>query len=98
MIFRELASLRIFPFTGGNGALLIAFLRLEGRVVDVFSASKRGGELFGKRCAVESDMLKGIFISKMVLWVKLLVCPWSSWCQVGVSLGLFSSIVSQESL
>lgn len=52
------------------------FLRLEGRVVDVFSASKRGGGLSGKKCAVESDMLKGIFISKMVLWVKLLVCPW----------------------
>ena len=31
---------------------------------------------YRKRCAVESDMLKGIFISKMVLWVKLLVCPW----------------------
>lgn len=29
-----------------------------------------------KKCAVESDMLKGIFIPKMVLWVKLLVCPW----------------------
>lgn len=29
-----------------------------------------------KKCAVESDMLKGIFISKMVLWVNLLVCPW----------------------
>lgn len=42
--------------------LLIAFLRLEGHVVDVFSASKRGGGLSGKRCAVESDMLKGIFI------------------------------------
>lgn len=38
------------------------FLRLEGRVADVFSASKRGGGLSGKRCAVESDMLKGVFI------------------------------------
>lgn len=70
------ASLRILSFTGRNGALLIAFLRLEGHVVDVFSASKRGGGLSGKRCAVESDMLKGIFISKMVLWLKLLVYPW----------------------
>ena len=35
-----------------------------------------GGGLSGKKCAVKSDMLKGIFISKMVLWVKLLVCPW----------------------
>lgn len=62
MIFSELASLCILPFTRRNGALLIAFLRLEGHVVDVFSASKRGGGLSGKRCAVESDMLKGIFI------------------------------------
>lgn len=76
MIFCGLASLCILVFTGLNDALLIAFLGLEGRVVDVFSASKRGGGLSRKRCAVESDMLKGIFISKMVLWVKLLVCPW----------------------
>lgn len=76
MIFSGLASLCILPFTRRNGALLIAFLRLEGRVVDMFSALKRGGGLSGKRCAVESDMLKGIFISKRVLWVKLLVCPW----------------------
>lgn len=41
-----------------------------------FLLRKRGGGLYRKRCAVESDMLKGIFISKMVLWVKLLVCPW----------------------
>lgn len=76
MIFRELESLRILVFTGLNGALLVAFLGLEGHVCDVFSASKWGGGLSGKRFVVESDMLKGIFISKMVLWVKLLVCPW----------------------
>lgn len=76
MIFSELASLCILVFTGLNDALLMALLRLEGHVVDVFPASKRGGGLSGKRCAVESDMLKGIFISKMVLWLKLLVCPW----------------------
>lgn len=69
-------SLCIPVFTGLNGALLVAFLGLEGHVCDVFSASKRGGGLYRKRCAVESDMLKGIFILKMVLWVKLLVCPW----------------------
>lgn len=76
MIFCGLASLCILVFTGLNDALLIAFLGLEGHVCDVFSALKRGGGLSGKRCAVESDMLEGILVSKMVLWVKLLVCPW----------------------
>lgn len=69
-------SLCIPVFTGLNDAFLVAFLGLEGRVCDVFSASKRGGGLSEKRCAVESDMLKGIFIFKIVLWLKLLVCPW----------------------
>lgn len=69
-------SLCIPAFTGLNDAFLVAFLGLEGRVCDVFSASKRGGGLSEKRCAVESDMLKGIFIFKIVLWLKLLVCPW----------------------
>ena len=69
-------SLCILVFTGLNDALLVAFLGLEGYVYDVFSASKWGGGLSGKRCVVESDMLEGIFISKMVLWLKLLVCPW----------------------
>lgn len=76
MIFRELESLHILVFTGLNDALLVAFLGLEGHVCDVFSALKWGGGLSGKRCAVESDILKGIFISKMVLWLTLLVCPW----------------------
>lgn len=35
-------------FHGVKWRSLNRFLRLEGRVVDVFSASKRGGELFGK--------------------------------------------------
>ena len=63
-------------FHGVKWRSLNRFLRLEGHVVDVFSASKRGGGLSRKKCTVESDMLKGIFISKMVLWLKLLVCPW----------------------
>lgn len=63
-------------FHGVKWRSLNRFFEVGGACCCVFSASKRGGGLSGKRCAVESDMLKGIFISKMVLWVKLLVCPW----------------------
>ena len=63
-------------FHGVKWRSLNRFFEVGGHVVDVFSASKRGGGLSRKKCTVESDMLKGIFISKMVLWLKLLVCPW----------------------